>query len=163
MDIALYLLATALIVIGLLGAIVPALPGIPLIFGGIWLAAGIDHYRHLGLWWLLGIALVGCIGLAMDFIAGALGAKRVGASRLAIWGATLGTLVGLFFGFVGLLIGPFLGALLGELLSGKSVLRSTHVGLSTWVGLIFGTLIKLVSSLMMVALLAMGWWLNHGG
>ncbi len=161
MDIALYVLAAVLIVVGLIGAIVPALPGIPLIYGGIWLAAGVDHYRHLGLWWLLGIALIGLIGLTMDFVAGALGAKRVGASQLALWGATLGTVVGMFFGFVGLIFGPFLGALLGELLSGKSVLRSAHVGLGTWVGLIFGTLVKLVASLSMVALMGMGWWLNH--
>lgn len=161
LDVLLYVLAAALIVIGLAGAIVPALPGIPLIFGGIWLAAGTDHYRHLGLWWLLGIAAVGSVGLAMDFIAGTLGAKRVGASRLALWGATIGTIIGLFFGFVGLFVGPFAGALLGELASGKSVLRSAHVGLSTWVGLIFGTLVKLVSSLMMVALFAAGWWWNR--
>jgi len=161
LDVLLYVLAAALIVIGLAGAIVPALPGIPLIFGGIWLVAGTDHYRHLGLWWLLGIAAVGSVGLAMDFMAGMLGAKRVGASRLALWGATIGTVIGLFFGFVGLFVGPFAGALLGEFASGKSVLRSAHVGLSTWVGLIFGTLVKLVSSLMMVALFAAGWWWNR--
>lgn len=161
MDILLYVTAAALIAVGLVGAVVPLLPGIPLIFGGIWLIAGVDHYRHLGSWWLLGIAAVGAVGLLMDFLAGALGAKRVGASTRAVWGALLGTLVGIFFGLPGFLLGPFVGALLGELTAGNSVLRSTHVGASAWVGLIFGALVKLVASLTMVALLAAGWWWNR--
>jgi uncharacterized protein YqgC (DUF456 family) len=161
MDTLLYGIAAALIAVGLVGAVVPLLPGIPLIFGGIWLIAAVDHYRHLGLWWLLGIALVGAVGLLMDLLAGALGAKRVGASPRAVWGALIGTLVGLFFGLPGLLLGPFIGAVLGELVDGNSVLRSTHVGASAWVGLIFGMIIKLVVSLTMVSLLAAGWWWNR--
>ena len=161
MDILLYVIAVLLIVAGLAGAIVPSLPGIPMIFGGLWLIAWMDHFHHLGLWWLSGIALVGAIGLILDLIAGALGAKRVGASQLAVWGALAGTLIGIFFGLPGILLGPFLGAVIGELASGNSVLRSAHVGVSTWVGLIFGTLIKLISSVMMVALFGAGWWWNN--
>jgi uncharacterized protein len=157
----LYVVAGALIVVGLVGAIVPALPGIPLIFGGIWLIAGVDRYQHLGLWWLLGIAAIGTIGLTVDLLAGALGAKRVGASKQAVWGALVGTVIGLFSGLPGLLLGPFLGAVLGELSAGNSVLRSTHVGVSAWFGLLFGTIIKLVSSLMMVALFGAAWWWNR--
>jgi uncharacterized protein len=160
-HILLYVAAAALIVVGLIGAIVPALPGIPLIFGGIWLIAGIDHYQHLGLWWLLAIAGVGVVGLMLDLFAGALGAKRVGASRLAVGGALAGTVIGLLFGLPGLLLGPFIGAMLGELASGNSVLRATHVGAGAWFGLIFGAIIKLVSSLMMVALFGAGWWWNR--
>ena len=160
-DILLYVIAAALIVVGLVGAIVPTLPGIPLIFGGIWLIAGVDRYHHLGLWWLLGIAVVGAIGLTLDLLAGALGAKRVGASKQAVCGALVGTLIGLFFGLPGLLLGPFIGAALGELAAGSSILRSTDVGMSAWIGLIFGTIIKLVSSLMMVALFGAAWWWNR--
>jgi uncharacterized protein YqgC (DUF456 family) len=160
MEILLYVIAVILIVAGLAGAVVPSLPGIPMIFGGIWLIAWMDHFRHLGLWWLLGIVLVGTIGLILDLVAGALGAKRVGASQLAVWGALAGTLIGLFFGLPGIVLGPFLGAVTGELASGNSVLRSAHVGVGTWVGLIFGTLIKLISSVMMVALFGTGWWWN---
>jgi uncharacterized protein YqgC (DUF456 family) len=157
----LLVLGAALIVAGLAGAIIPALPGIPFIFGGIWLISATDHYRHLGLWWLIGIAIVGAVGLTFDLLASALGAKRAGASKQAVAGALLGTVVGLLFGLPGLLLGPFIGALLGELASGNSMLRSTHVGLSAWLGLIFGTLIKLVSSLMMVALFGAAWWWNR--
>ena len=161
MDILLYLIAAALMLAGLVGTIVPSLPGIPLIFGGIWLIAAVDRYHHLGLWWLLGIAVVGAIGLTLDLLAGALGAKRVGASKQAVWGALLGTVIGLFFGLPGLLLGPFVGAALGELAAGNSILRSTNVGMSAWFGIIFGTIIKLVSSLIMVALFGAGWWWNR--
>ncbi len=155
-DIALYVLAALLMLGGLAGAVLPALPGIPMIFAGIWLAAAVDGYRHLGLWWLIGLGVLGGFGVAVDFIAGALGARRVGASRQAIWGATLGTFAGLFFGVPGLLLGPFAGALAGELLAGQSVLRSTHVGVGTWLGLLFGTLVKLVVSFAMLGLFALG-------
>ena len=154
-------LAAALILVGLAGAIVPALPGIPLIFGGIWLIAGVDHYRHLGLWWLVSIGAVGAIGLTVDLLAGALGAKRVGASKQAVWGALAGTLIGLLFGLPGLLLGPFLGAVLGELAAGNSPMRSTQAGMGAWLGLVLGTLIKLASSWVMVALFGAGWWWNR--
>ena len=152
MELALYVLAGALIVGGLLGSILPVLPGIPMVFGGIWLAAAVDGYRHLGVWWLVVIGALGVAGIAVDFVASTLGAKRVGASRRALWGAALGTVVGMFFGIPGLLIGPFAGALIGELASGNSVLRATHVGVGTWLGLLFGTLVKLVISFVMVGL-----------
>jgi uncharacterized protein YqgC (DUF456 family) len=69
--------------------------------------------------------------------------------------------IGLFFGLPGLLLGPFVGAALGELAAGNSILRSTDAGMSAWFGLIFGTIIKLVSSLMMVALFGAVWWWNR--
>lgn len=156
LDIALYVLAAALMIGGLAGTILPALPGIPMLFGGIWLVAAVDRYRHLGLWWLVGIGVLATAGVVIDFVAGTLGAKRVGASPRALWGAGLGTLVGMFFGVPGLLLGPFLGAVGGELMAGTSVLRSTHVGVGTWAGLLFGTLLKLVVSCMMLGLFALG-------
>jgi uncharacterized protein len=161
MGMLLNVVAVALIALGLAGAILPTVPGIPLIFIGIWLIAGMDHYRHLGYGWLIVIAAVGAVGLTVDLLAGVLGVKRVGASKQAILGALFGTVIGLFFGLPGLLLGPFLGSVLGELSAGSSVLRSTNVGISAWLGLIFGTIIKLVSSLMMVGLLAVAWWWNR--
>jgi uncharacterized protein YqgC (DUF456 family) len=132
-----------------------------LVFGGIWLIAAADRYQHLGVGWLLGIAFVGAVGLGLDLLAGALGAKRAGASPRAVLGTLLGTVVGLFFGLPGLLLGPFLGAVAGELSAGRSILRSTHVGISTWIGMIFGTIMKLVASVTMVALLGAAWWWNR--
>ena len=86
----------------------------------------------------------------------------MGASARAVWGAVLGSVIGLFCGLPGLLLGPFLGALFGELAAGNSILRSTHVGVNAWIGLIFGTMIKLVASVTMVALFGAAWWWNRG-
>lgn len=157
-----YGLAVALIAAGLAGAVVPVLPGIPMIFAGIWVIARVDQYQHLGPGWLLVIGMVGAIGVGCDLLAGALGVTRIGASRAAVWGALLGTFAGLFVGLPGLLLGPFLGAVLGELFSGKSILRSTQVGVSAWIGILFGAITKLVSSMVMVALAGAGWWWNRG-
>ena len=161
MSIVWNLLAVVIIAVGLLGAVVPTLPGIPLVFVGIWIIAAVDQYRHLTQGWLIGIAVVGALGLALDLASGALGAKRIGASPRAVCGALIGTLIGFFFGIPGLLLGPFAGAMLGELSSGKSVLRSTHVGVNTWIGLLIGTLLKLMSSLAMLGLCGVAWWWNR--
>ena len=162
MRILLEVIAGALIALGLACAIIPTAPGIPMIFIGIWLIAGIDHYHHVGFWWLIVIAAVGAVALGIDLLAGVLGVKRVGASKLAVLGALVGTLAGLFFGLPGLLLGPFLGAVVGELAAGSNVQRSTNVGIGAWLGLLVGTIIKLVSSLIMVALLGAAWWWNRG-
>jgi len=152
MEAALYLLAAALIVGGVVGAVLPVLPGIPMIFGGIWLAAAVDEYQHLGWGWLVAIGIVGAVGIALDFVSASLGAKRIGASPRALWGAGIGTTVGMFFGIPGLLIGPFAGAVIGELWSGTSILRSAHVGIGTWIGMLVGILAKVVISFLMIGM-----------
>mgnify|MGYP001115638598 CR=1 FL=1 len=152
MDLFLYVLAATLIVGGLAGAILPILPGVPMIFGGIWLAAAVDEYRHLGWGWLVAIGIVAALGIAVDFISGSLGAKKIGASPRALWGAGIGTTIGMFFGLPGLLIGPFAGAVIGELWSGKSMLRSAHVGVSTWFGMLLGIVAKVVLSFLMIGM-----------
>lgn len=152
MDLFLYLLAAALVVGGVAGAILPVLPGIPMIFGGIWLAAAVDDYRHLGWGWLVAIGIVGAVGIALDFVSASLGAKKIGASPRALWGAGIGTIAGMFFGIPGLIVGPFAGAMAGELWSGTSVLRSAHVGVGTWVGMLVGILAKVVISFLMIGM-----------
>lgn len=152
MEAALYLLAAVLIIGGVAGAILPILPGIPMIFGGIWLAAAVDEYDHLGWGWLVAIGIVGAVGVALDFISASLGAKKIGATPRALWGAGVGTTIGMFFGIPGLIIGPFAGAVVGELSSGKSILRSAHVGVSTWVGMLVGVLAKVVISFLMIGM-----------
>ncbi|MET0937336.1 MAG: DUF456 domain-containing protein [Luteibacter sp.] len=152
MDLFLYVLAALLIIGGVAGAILPVLPGVPMIFGGIWLAAAVDEYRHLGWGWLVAIGVVAVLGIAVDFVSASLGAKKIGASPRALWGAGVGTTIGMFFGIPGLLIGPFAGAVIGELWSGKSVLRSAHVGVSTWFGMLLGVIAKVVLSFLMIGM-----------
>ena len=138
-----FILAALLIIAGIAGAVLPALPGVPLVFGGMLLAAWADHFQHVGAVTLALLGVLCVIALLIDFVAGVMGAKRVGASSRALWGATIGTFAGLFFGIPGLLLGPFVGAVIGELSAGSHVHKATSVGVGTWLGLLFGTLAKL--------------------
>jgi uncharacterized protein len=137
-----FILSAILIIGGIAGTVVPVLPGVPLVFAGMWLAAWADHYRHIGIFTLSVLGVFAALALLIDFVASMLGAKRVGASTRALWGASLGALVGLFFGIPGVLFGPFVGAVIGELWSGSPVDKATQVGIGTWLGLLFGTLAK---------------------
>jgi uncharacterized protein YqgC (DUF456 family) len=101
--------------------------------------------------------------MVIDFWATAAGAKRVGASRKAVVGAVVGTVVGLFFGPVGLFAGPFVGALVGELWHGRGIDgtrfgRATKVGFGTWMGIVFGIVLKLGLACTMFVLFAWAWY-----
>jgi len=127
-----FVLAALLIVAGIAGAILPALPGVPLVFGGMLLAAWADHFQHVGAVTLTLLGVLCVVALLIDFVASVMGARRVGASSRALWGATIGTFAGLFFGIPGLLLGPFVGAVIGELSAGSQVHKATSVGIGTW-------------------------------
>jgi len=91
------------IVVGILGTIYPALPGLGLMFGGAWLLGYAGNYQVFGSGTLTFLAIVAVFGTAMDYVAGALGAKYTGASKTAVWGAFIGGIVGAFFSIPGLL------------------------------------------------------------
>lgn len=159
-----YLVATVMILVGLVGTVLPALPGLPLVFAGMLVAAWTDAFHSVPVWVLVVLGILTVLSLAIDFWATALGAKRVGASRKAVLGAMLGTLGGLFLGPLGLLAGPFAGALAGELLHRRS-LETAHlgeaakIGLGTWLGILFGVVLKLGLAFTMLGLFALAWWL----
>lgn len=159
-----YLIAILLVLVGIAGTVLPALPGLPLVFAGMLLAAWTGDFQQVGIPMLVVLGLLTVFSLAVDFWATALGAKRVGASRLAIVGAMLGTLAGLFFGPIGLLLGPFAGAIGGELLHRRSLQKqdlghATRIGFGTWFGILFGTVLKLALAFTMLGLFALAWWL----
>lgn len=147
-----YVAAAILILVGIAGTILPALPGVPIVFAGMWLAAWVDDYALIGAGTLVLLGILAGLAVLLDFVAGILGARRVAATGRALWGATVGTVVGLFFGLLGLLFGPFIGALIGEASAGGSITRSTHVGVATWVGLLFGTIAKIALSFTMLGI-----------
>ena len=154
MDVSLlwYFAAAVLILTGIAGTIVPALPGVPVVFAGMWLAAWVDGYALIGVGTVILLGVLAGLAVLLDFVAGLLGAQRVAATGKALWGATIGTVVGIFFGLPGLLLGPFIGALIGEASAGASLMRSTHVGVATWVGLLFGTVAKIALSFTMLGI-----------
>jgi uncharacterized protein YqgC (DUF456 family) len=155
----LWIIVFLLVGVGLAGTILPILPGVPMIFIGLWLAAWIDGYERVGgfVMGLLGILTL--LSVVIDFAASAMGAKRVGASPRAIWGAAIGSIVGLFFGIPGLLLGPFAGAVLGELSARKGAGQATKAGIATWLGLLFGTLAKIALSFAMVGIFVLAYFL----
>jgi uncharacterized protein YqgC (DUF456 family) len=149
----LYLLSTLLILIGLAGTILPALPGLPLMFAGMLLAAWADGFTQIGGWTIAALAVLTTLSIIVDFAATAIGAKRIGASRLAMVGAAIGTLFGgIFFNIPGLILGPFFGAMAGELINGKEWRHASKIGFGTWVGLAVGTALKLAMAFAMLGI-----------
>ncbi|HEY0180235.1 MAG TPA: DUF456 domain-containing protein [Dokdonella sp.] len=138
-----YVLAVVLVAIGLAGTLLPALPGVPLVFAGLLLAAWTDGFRHVGAFTLVVLGALTALAVAIDFVAGVLGAKRVGASRAAVVGAALGALGGIVFGLPGIVLGPFVGALVGEIVAGGTLRRAAHVGAGAWLGFALGVVLKL--------------------
>lgn len=153
-----FVLAGLLVFTGLAGSILPALPGVPLVFGGLLLAAWADDFQRVSWVVLVILGLMTVLSFATDFAATAMGAKRVGASKLAIVGALIGTLGGLVLGLPGLIFGPFVGAVTGEMLTHGEMQRATRAGFATWVGLIFGTLTKLALVFTMLGIFAFAWF-----
>jgi len=156
-DAALWVLALLLVLAGIAGTVLPAVPGAPLVFGGLLLGAWIDGFAKVGWFPLVVIALLGALTFPVDLAATALGAKRVGASPLALVGAGVGTVAGLFFGFLGVLLGPFAGAALGEYAARRDLRRAGKVGLGTWLGILLGSAAKIGLVLAMVGVFAVAW------
>jgi hypothetical protein len=149
-DILLWILSAGLIIAGVAGTVLPAVPGTALVLGGIVLAASIDNFTRVG-WGTL--TIIGCLAVAawvLDYVAGLLGAKRAGASGLALVGAAVGTVAGLFLGLVGVLFMPLVGAAAGEFMARKDHARALKVGVATWLGIVAGLLAKVVLAFMMI-------------
>jgi hypothetical protein len=153
-----YLLAALLVLGGIAGSVLPALPGVTMVFAGLLVAAWAGDFTRVGVVTLVLLGLLTLASFAIDFAATALGAKRVGATKLAVIGAALGTLAGLFLGIPGLILGPFVGAVAGELLSHGQVQQATRAGVATWVGLLFGTLAKLALVFTMLGVFAFAYF-----
>ncbi len=149
-----WLLVGVLILAGLAAAVLPVIPGPALIFAGVLLAAWIDDFTYIGPWSLAIFAVLTFIAHALDFIAGVGGARAAGASRSALAGAAIGTVVGVFFGVPGILLGPFVGALLGEMLNVNDFYHATRAGIGAWFGVIVGMAAKLAISFIII-----GWFL----
>jgi uncharacterized protein YqgC (DUF456 family) len=152
MTLLLWTLVVVLIVAGVAGTILPALPGALLVFAGILLGAWIDHFERVSITIVVICGVLTLLAWATDYAAAMLGAKRAGASRLAVIGAAIGTVAGVFTGLVGLIFMPLVGAAIGELMAVRNATRAAQVGISTWIGLLLGTLAKVVLTFMMVGI-----------
>jgi uncharacterized protein len=148
----LWVLSVLLILLGLAGTILPALPGTALVLGGIVLGAWIDDFTRVGATTVAVVAVLAVLAWVLDYVAGLLGAQRAGASREALIGAALGTVVGLFMGLVGVLFMPLVGAAVGEYIARRDHGQAARVGTATWLGMMVGLVAKVVLAFMMVGI-----------
>jgi uncharacterized protein YqgC (DUF456 family) len=159
----LWVLAASLMLVGLAGTVLPILPGVPLMLLGMFIAAWIDGFSRIGPFTLTVLAVLTLVAVVVDLVAAGFGAKRVGASRQAVLGATLGAVVGFFLGLAGLILGPFIGAVAGELLARRQLTRmgtqaAVNVGFGAWIGFVLGTVAKLAVAFTMLGVFAAAWY-----
>jgi len=153
----LIILAFLLMLLGIIGCIVPGLPGTPIAYAGLWVAQASERvefsWQFLLIW---GIVVV--IISVLDYVVPAWGTKHYGGTKWGVLGSTIGVFIGLIFGAVGVILGPLVGAVLGELIAGKELNQALKAGWGSFVGILFGSIIKLIAcGLMTVALIQAIW------
>ncbi|ANT64493.1 MULTISPECIES: DUF456 domain-containing protein [Prosthecochloris] len=131
--------ALLLVILGIAGMFLPALPGILLVFAGLFCAAWAEGFMYVGQYTLLVLALLAFLGYALDFLAGAFGASRFGGGTYAFVGGAAGAAFGLFFGLPGVLLGPFLGAAAGEFYYRRDTSLALKAGVGAWIGIVLGS------------------------
>jgi len=146
------LLAIVLVVTGLAGLVLPAIPGAPLVFAGLLLAAWAEGFAYVGVWTLVILAVLALLTYGVDFWATMFGAKKFGASKRAVVGALIGAFTGIFLGFPGVLFGPFIGAVVGELLAQRGLQEAARAGFGATIGLVLGAALKLALAFSMVGI-----------
>lgn len=146
----LWILAALLVAAGLVGLVVPFLPGAILLFGGLFLAAWIEDFAYVGFGTLTALGIMAALTFVCDAAGTAFGAKRYGASKRAIAGAAIGSVIGFFFGIVGILLGPFIGAVIGELSTNPSIFAATRAGIGAALGLAIAVAAKLALAFAMI-------------
>jgi uncharacterized protein YqgC (DUF456 family) len=146
MDFILLGIGVLLIVIGLLGCILPIIPGPPLSFVGLIMLQLTDK-GDFSTNFLLIMGFLAVFVTVLDYIVPIWGTKRFGGSKAGVWGSTIGLIVGLFF-FppIGIILGPLVGAIVGESLRGTEFKDSLRAGMGSLLGFLLGTGIKLISS-----------------
>jgi uncharacterized protein len=149
-TILLWLLALILVIAGFAGLVLPAVPGAPLIFAGLLVAAWAEDFTYVGTGTLVVLGVLALLTYPTDLLATAFGAKRFRASPRSALGAALGAVVGLFFGLPGILLGPFLGAMLAELSAQPNLIQATRSGVGATLGLLLGVAMKMALAFTMI-------------
>ena len=152
MNTALWILSALLIVVGVAGTVLPALPGVILVLAGIVLGAWIDDFTRVSGVTVTVVTVLAIAAWLIEYLAGVMGARKAGASKEAIAGALIGTVLGIFTGLWGLLFLPLLGAVIGQCLVDRDVIRARNVGIATWLGMAVGMLAKVVLTFLMIGI-----------
>ncbi|WP_041463998.1 DUF456 domain-containing protein [Pelodictyon luteolum] len=148
----LWIISALLLISGFAGLLVPALPGVLLVFAGLVLAAWAEGFAVVGWGTLSILAALTLAAYLFDMLAGLLGAKRFGAGKAGLIGAAAGTVAGVGFGLPGIVLGPFIGAVIGELYAENGLREAGMSGLGVWIGIALGTAIRIATAFMMVGI-----------
>ncbi len=149
----LYTVAILLILCGLAGTIIPALPGIPMIFAGAWVIGYVENFEHIGFWTLVALGVLTVISIVIDWVSQSMGAERAGATKLGLTGAFLGTILGIPFGLFGIFLFPVIGAFIGEMIGHRDMRVATKVSWATWVGMMAGIALKVAIAFIMLGVM----------
>ncbi len=157
------IVAILLVVIGIAGTVLPMLPGVPLVFAGLLLAAWHGGFDQVSILTMVIIGVIAAVAWAVDFFASVVTAKKAGASKYALWGAGIGAVLGIAGGIVGLIVGPAIGAIIGELIAHKNTskeatTKATTVGIAAGLGFVLALAIKIVLALTMLAVFAYAYY-----
>lgn len=153
-------LVFVLMIAGVAGSFLPLVPGTPLILLGAFIYAVATDFQPVDGWRLLLLVGLTVVGYTLDYLSGALGTRKLGGSRWAVFGAVGGGIVGLFFGPLGILIGPILGAVAVELIYRKDVQVALKSGAGAVIGVFLGVVAKLSIAVVMVGLFSL--WVFRG-
>jgi uncharacterized protein len=145
MDVVLLIVAFVFIVAGIVGCVLPVLPGPPLSYLGL-LLLHFTSWVDISTATLLWLAFFAVLVTVLDYVVPIYGTKKFGGSKYGQWGATIGLIVGLFFGPLGIIAGPFLGALVGELIKGRNSNEALKSAFGSLVGFLAGVVLKLIVS-----------------
>nr|WP_092468432.1 DUF456 domain-containing protein [Desulfotruncus arcticus] len=145
------ILAILFFIAGLAGSVLPVLPGAILIWLGMLVYGILTKFNTISVIFLIGQALAVATVYSVDYFAGILGVKKFGGSRAAVYGSIAGTIIGIIvLGPAGLIFGPFIGAITGELISNKPLDKAIRSGWGTLIGLLGGTIAKLIIEILMI-------------
>lgn len=152
-------LSSVLMLAGLAGIFLPFIPGVPLAWLGFFIFAFGTGFDRISLTTTIVFFVIMLLTAALDFLASMIGAKKYGASKWGVIGASLGLLVGfLIFGFWGIILGPFIGTLVGEMIARKGWVQALKPALGTFFGFLAGTLLKIVVVLIMIGFFIRSWF-----
>ena len=144
MDVVIIVIGLILALAGILGCILPIIPGPIFSFLALILLSWINNWQVFSQTFLIVMGSLTAILMILDYIAPALGAKKFGASKRGLWGSAVGMIIGIFFiPPWGIIVGAFLGALVGELLTGKSGKNALRAGWGILIGNVLGVGLKL--------------------
>ncbi|AFV01749.1 hypothetical protein UNSWDHB_2845 [Dehalobacter sp. UNSWDHB] len=151
MDMIALIIAVVLFIAGIVGTVLPVLPGVILIYAGMLAYGFMTGFATLNAYFFILQALVVILLFFVDYFASAIGTKRFGGSKQAAWGAVIGTILGLIvLGPLGIILGPFLGAIAAELIRGTELKKTIQIGLGTLLGVLGGTAVKIGAEIIMI-------------